>query len=222
MSPNAAPRNHAHHSYSLQMRLMRWGKFALPVVAVALGVAIFYLAQVEVGKNVIPIGPSTEVIPEEIDSVSMTNARFSGRDNRNRNFTVTADEARQKSSDSTIIHLKHPKADLDLTDGRLVAIHADSGIFVRSDQLLNLAGEVTLSDNRGFEFHTDSASIDLGRNTASGNAPVAGRGPSGDITSEGFRVLDDGNRVIFTGKTSLTFTVADNGDGSQSNGAESP
>jgi lipopolysaccharide export system protein LptC len=222
MSPNAAPHNHAHHSYAVQTRLMRWGKFALPVIAVGLGVAIFYLAQVEVGKNVIPIGPSTEVIPEEIDSVSMTNARFSGRDNRNRNFTVTADEARQRTSDSTIIHLKHPKADLDLTDGRLVAIHADSGIFVRSDQLLNLAGEVTLSDNRGFEFHTDSASIDLGRNTASGNAPVAGRGPSGDIVSEGFRVLDDGNRVIFTGKTSLTLTVADNGDGSQNNGAESP
>ena len=222
MSPNAAPHNHAHHRFVVQTRLMRWGKFALPVIAVGLGVAIFYLAQVEVGKNVIPIGPSTEVVPEEIDSVSMTNARFSGRDNRNRNFTVTADEARQRTSDSTIIHLKHPKADLDLTDGRLVAIHADSGIFVRSDQLLNLAGEVTLSDNRGFEFHTDSASIDLGRNTASGDAPVAGRGPSGAIVSEGFRVLDDGNRVIFTGKTSLTVTVADSAEDSQNNGAETP
>ncbi len=222
MSPNIAPRNHAHHSYAVQMRLMRWGKFALPLIAVGLGVAIFYLAQVEVGKNQVLVGSDTEVIPEEIDSVSMTNARFSGRDSRNRNFTVTADEARQKSSDSAIIHLTHPKADLDLTDGRLVAIHADSGIFVRSDQLLNLAGEVTLSDNRGFEFHTDSASIDLGRNTASGDAPVAGRGPSGDIVSEGFRVLDDGNRVIFTGKTSLTLTVADNGDDSQNNGAETP
>lgn len=222
MSPNAAPRNHAHHRFVVQTRLMRWGKFLLPVIAVGLGVAIFYLARVEGGKHLIVIGPTTEVVPEEIDSVSMTNARFSGRDSRNRSFTVTADEARQRSSDSEIIHLKHPKADLDLTGGRLVAIHADSGIFVRNDQLLNLAGEVTLSDNRGFEFHTDSASIDLGRHTASGDAPVAGRGPSGDIVSEGFRVLDDGNRVIFTGKTSLTLTVADNGDGLQNNGAETP
>jgi lipopolysaccharide export system protein LptC len=222
MSPHAAPRNDAHHRYVVQTRLMRWGKYFLPVIAVGLGVAIFYLAQVEVGKNVVLIGPTTEVVPEEIDSVSMTNARFSGRDNRNRNFTVTADEARQRTSDSTIIHLKHPKADLDLTGGRLVAIHADSGIFVRNDQLLNLAGEVTLSDNRGFEFHTDSASIDLGRHTASGDAPVAGRGPSGDITAEGFRVLDDGDRVIFTGKTSLTVTVANNGDDPQNNGAETP
>ena len=56
MSPTAAPRNHAHHRYAVQMRLMRWGKFVLPVVAVGLGVAIFYLARVEAGKNVIPIG----------------------------------------------------------------------------------------------------------------------------------------------------------------------
>lgn len=198
---------------------MRWGKFALPVVAIGLGVAIFYLAQVEVGKNLLQIGPDTEIVPEEIDSVSMTNARFSGRDSRNRNFTVTAEEARQKTTDSTVIHLKKPKADLDLTNGRLVAVHAESGIYVRSDQLLNLAGDVTLSDNRGFEFHTDAASIDFGRNIASGDAPVTGRGPSGDITSQGFRVLDDGDRVIFTGRTSLSLTVADNGSepgGSQS------
>jgi lipopolysaccharide export system protein LptC len=201
---------------------MRWGKFLLPVIAVGLGVAIFYLARVEGGKHLIVIGPTTEVVPEEIDSVSMTNARFSGRDSRNRSFTVTAEEARQRSSDSTIIHLKHPKADLDLTGGRLVAIHADSGIYVRNDQLLNLAGEVTLSDNRGFEFHTDSASIDLARNTASGDAPVAGRGPSGNIVSEGFRVLDDGNRVIFTGKTSLTLTVAGSGDDLLNNAVETP
>jgi len=35
-------------------------------------------------------------------------------------------------------------------------------------------------------------------------------------------VLDDGDRVLFTGKTSLTVTVANNGDGSQTNGAETP
>jgi lipopolysaccharide export system protein LptC len=222
MGPATPHRNPAHHSHAPRARLVRWGKFALPVVAVGLGIAIFYLAQVEVGKNLLLIGPSTEVTPEEIDSVSMTNARFSGRDSRNRSFTVTAEEARQRTADSTIIHLTHPKADLDLTNGRLVAVHAESGIFVRNDQLLNLAGEVTLSDNRGFEFHTESASIDFDRNIASGDAPVAGRGPSGDITSEGFRVLDDGDRVIFTGKTSLTVIVADNGEAAQTDGATTP
>ena len=136
---------------------MRWGKFALPVVAIALGVAIFYLARVEVRKIQVLIGSDTDVRPEPIDSVSMINARFSGRDNRNRSFTVTAETAQQKDSDSTIIHLVQPKADVDLTGGRLVAIRADSGIYVRSDQLLNLAGKVTVSDNRGFEFHTTTA-----------------------------------------------------------------
>jgi len=206
----------------MQSRLVRWGKFSLPVVAIGLGVAIFYLAQVEVGKNLLLIGPDTEVTPETIDSISMENARFSGRDDRNRSFTVTAKTARQKSADSPIIHLIQPKADLDLTGGRQVAIQAESGILVRSDQMLNLAGDVTVSDNRGFEFHTTSASIDLGRHTAAGDAPVTGSGPSGDITSEGFRVLDDGDRVFFTGKTNLTLTVADETAGAQEDGSATP
>jgi lipopolysaccharide export system protein LptC len=222
MTPAAAPRHVPHSRYAVPNRWVRWGKFALPVVAIGLGIAIFYLARVEVRKFTVFIGPDTEIMPEEIDSISMENARFSGRDDRNRSFTVTADKARQKSSDSTIIHLVQPKADLDLTDGRQVAIRAVSGIYVRGDQLLNLAGDVTVSDNRGFEFRTSSASVDLGKHTATGDAPVTGRGPSGDITSEGFQVLDDGDRVIFTGKTNLTVTTTNDIIGANSAKSETP
>lgn len=222
MSEAAMTRPALHHSYAMQNRLVRWGKFALPVFAIALGFGIFRLAQVEQRGNLIYIGEGTEITPETIDSISMQNARFSGRDDRNRSFTVTAETARQRSADSPIVHLVRPKADLDLTDGRLVAIHAESGIFVRSDQMLNLAGDVTLSDNRGFEFHTTSASVDLERHTAVGDAPVTGRGPSGDVASEGFQVLDEGDRVLFTGKTRLTLTVPDDAVAAPDNGSETP
>lgn len=201
---------------------MRWGKFALPVIAIALGFGIFRLAQVEQKAIRVLIGGETEIITETIDSITMENARFAGRDDRNRSFTVTAKKAQQKSADSPIIHLVQPKADLDLSGGRLVAIHAQSGIYVRSDQMLNLAGDVTVSDNRGFEFHTTSASIDLGRHTATGDAPVTGSGPSGDITSEGFRVFDDGDRVMFTGKTNLSVTVADGEAGAPADSLATP
>jgi lipopolysaccharide export system protein LptC len=220
MTPAHASRLHSR--YAVPSRWVRWGKFALPVVAVGLAVAIFYLGRVEYRKSLLPIGQDTEVVPEQIDSVSMTNARFAGRDNRNRSFTVTAEKAQQKDSDSTIIHLVQPKADVDLTGGRLVAFRAESGIYVRDDQLLNLAGDVTMSDNRGFEFHTTSASVDLGQHTATGDAPVTGSGPSGDITSEGFRVLDDGDRVLFTGKTNLTVTTVNDITGATSAGTDTP
>jgi len=222
MTPATAPRHITHSRYAVPSRWVRWGKFALPVVAVALGVAIFYLARVEVRKIQVLIGYDTAITTEPIDSVSMINARFSGRDNRNRSFTVTAEKAQQKDSDSTVIHLVQPKADVDLTGGRQVAIRAESGIYMRSDQLLNLAGNVTVSDNRGFEFHTTSARVDLGGHTAAGDEPVTGRGPSGDITSAGFRVLDDGDRVLFTGKTNLTVTTANDILGSESAGSETP
>jgi lipopolysaccharide export system protein LptC len=210
-----------HHNYAMQNRLVRWGKFALPVVAVGLGVVIFYLAQIERENIVLPF-PEVPETTEEIDSISMANARFSGRDDRNRSFTVTAEKAQQKSADSTIVHLVRPKGNLDLTDGRQVAIQAESGIYLRGDKMLNLAGDVTLSDNRGFKFHTTSASIDLDRHLAAGDAPVTGSGPSGDIAAEGFRVLEDGDRVLFTGRTNLTLTATGDAAGGQTGGAETP
>jgi lipopolysaccharide export system protein LptC len=38
---------------------------------------------------------------------------------------------------------------------------------------------------------------------ASGDKPVTGQGPVGTIRSAGFRILERGKRVIFTGKSRL-------------------
>jgi lipopolysaccharide export system protein LptC len=205
---SAAARTPRHRHFVIRTRLARWAMFALPALAVILGIAIFRQAQIEHPKTRVPIGDA-EVMPEAIDSISMENARFTGRDDRNRSFTVTAEIARQKSSDSDVVLLQHPKADLALASGREVAIDAESGVFVRTGRQLQLSGEIHLSDNRGFEFHTTSAHVDLGQNTASGDAPVEGHGPEGKIVAEGFRVLEDGDRVVFTGKTRLTVTPAE-------------
>jgi len=38
---------------------------------------------------------------------------------------------------------------------------------------------------------------------AAGSDPVQGHNDTSDINSEGFRILDDGDVIIFTGKTLL-------------------
>ena len=50
---------------------------------------------------------------------------------------------------------------------------------------------------------TKSARVDVSANTAEGHDPVSGHGPSGDIAAQGFRVLDKGNTIIFTGTSNL-------------------
>ena len=55
---------------------------------------------------------------------------------------------------------------------------------------------------------TERAHVDLANKTAEGHDPVAGHGPSGDITAQGFRILDKGDTIIFTGRSHLLLKAA--------------
>ena len=70
-------------------------------------------------------------------------------------------------------------------------------------QLLDLFGDVNLVHENGTRFVTNTAHVDVAADSAEGNDPVTGHGPSGDITAQGFRVLDKGNTIVFTGKSNL-------------------
>ena len=79
-----------------------------------------------------------------------------------------------------------------------------TGTYQPQPQLLDLYGDVELYQDRGNEFHTDSARIDVANGTAKSDEPVTGHGPFGHVTAEGFTMLDRGAVIQFTGKTNLT------------------
>jgi lipopolysaccharide export system protein LptC len=102
-----------------------------------------------------------------------------------------------------MIDLAFPKADITLRSGVWLALSAETGLFNRKQQVLNLRGGVTLFHDMGYELRTPSADIFMKRGIASGDQPVTGQGPIGTIRSAGFRILDGGKRVLFTGKSRL-------------------
>ncbi len=69
--------------------------------------------------------------------------------------------------------------------------------------MLDLKGGVIMFHDMGYEFHTPRASIDMANRSARGDSPVQGQGPFGQISAAGFRLLENGERIIFTGKTRL-------------------
>ncbi len=184
-------------------RLARVGKIALPIFVLGLVVLLYFWSRVNLDVIRIQIGDS-ELAPQEIDSISMANARFAGTDSENRSFVVTARMATQEPGQEDVLQLQQPKADIVLAGGARVTIDADSGTFRRDAKLLDLAGKVTLVHDEGFEVRTTRARIDLDGNSASGDAPVVGHGPDGDIAAEGFRVTDDGANILFSGRSRMT------------------
>ena len=64
--------------------------------------------------------------------------------------------------------------------------------------LLLLSGGVSLYHDNGFEIHTESATMNVETKVAEGSDPVTGHGPWGTLAGGGFRVEDEGRRVILT------------------------
>ena len=140
----------------------------------------------------------------EARNLRMVAPRYTGIDRDNRPYVLTASAATQASGADDIISLEVPKADMTTNSGNWVEITGYTGTYQPQPQLLDLYGNVELYQDRGNEFHTDSARLDIANGTALGDQPVTGQGPFGHVTAEGFSMQDRGAVINFTGKTNLT------------------
>jgi lipopolysaccharide export system protein LptC len=77
--------------------------------------------------------------------------------------------------------------------------------------MLDLFGRVTMTRTDGYVVETEEARINLKTGGAEGNKTVVGHGPAGTLRSDGFRIVDKGQTVMFTGKARMTIN-ADNAD----------
>ena len=77
------------------------------------------------------------------------------------------------------------------------------GKFNKANQLLEISGDVTFSDKQSFTFNTSEAEMDFKKKVLLGHKKVTGGKKNSRITSEGFKILNKGNKIIFTGKSKL-------------------
>jgi lipopolysaccharide export system protein LptC len=140
----------------------------------------------------------------EDGALRMIKARYVGTSSSNQPFTVTAAEAVQPESGSDVVLLKDLMADLFGEGERWYAIRAREGLFQRPQQLLDLAGDVTLFSDQGHEMHTETAHVDLKNGIAEGDQPISGQGPFGLLSAVGFRAVQADNTIFFKQRVKLT------------------
>jgi lipopolysaccharide export system protein LptC len=188
-----------HNRYSIFVGFM---KVLLPALAAALMLLVVAWPQFTIDDGGFRLSVS-KLAPDQADSLTMLNARFDGLDEKDRPYTLTADMATQSDSDEDLVELELPKADITLEDGTWLALTARSGEYRQQSRILDLAGSVSLFHDQGFELRTEAARVDFAKGLAEGAQPVQGQGSAGFIEAEGFRVLDRGARIIFTGKAHM-------------------
>lgn len=186
-------------SYSRFVVLMR---VALPVSAAAIVALVIALPQLTQKPEGFRLGVSKITI-HDTGGQQIVNPRFSSTDSNQRPFNLTADTAFQQKDDPNLVDLAFPKADLTAKAGTWMAISAETGMFNRQSEVLDLKGAISLFHDSGYELKTTVAQIDMAAGTAKGDVPISGHGPGGTVNGSGFRILERGKTMIFTGKSKM-------------------
>lgn len=197
-----APRAHTRRADDRYSRRVVLLKRLLPVLGVMLVILVavwprlgLLLESVRLGFPVIDLREAREL--------RMLNPRYAGLDRFNRPYVVTATVGRQVPNRDDLASLARPRAEITTRGGDLVVVTAATAIYQSEAQLLDLFDDVNIVHENGTRFVTKAAHVDVSAGTADGHDPVSGRGPSGDIDAQGFRILDKGDRIIFTGTANL-------------------
>lgn len=205
----AARRLSAHgRAYSFFVRI---AKYTLPAAALVLmGVVIARLHHDPLQDQIANLSQEEKTVPGQSELIG---ARYEGVDEKGQPFVLTADKAQRvmpengaPAEDAETVDLVRPRADIS-AGARPLSLSADEGRYAQQNQQLELKGQVILSDDRGNALQLQKVDVDLQNRALQSTSPVTGRGPDGMIDAEGLRLEDGGEKVIFTGRTTLTLPM---------------
>jgi len=144
----------------------------------------------------------------EARELRMINPRYAGTDRDGRPFVITAAVGRQVPQRQDVMSLDQPVANVQSHSGAKIVVTSDTGVYQTQTQFLDMFGNVTLKHENGSTFLTSAARVDAANDAAQGSAPIEGHGPQGDVSGQGFQIIDKGDIVVFTGQSNLLLKAA--------------
>jgi lipopolysaccharide export system protein LptC len=174
----------------------RWVKtlrILLPVSALGVLAAVFFWPATQQEK-IVPL-------PAELPQVTMEKPHFSGTDNANQPFSITANRAQQLPQRLAVVDLEALEATMALNSGTKLSGAAKIGRFDQEKRRLWLGGDVQINDSRGNRFAAPELNVDIPANIIWTDKPVRVAGTFGTIEGEGFRSYHGGKLVMITGRS---------------------
>ncbi len=173
-------------------RLVRWTKIALPS---AVGVLIAVLAFGPLGKQ----GEVSFILDKKkVDNASermrVETARYTGTDNEGRRFTMIADSAVQRNSDTPLVELKGLLAELGLARGPL-RVAAPDGQYNIDTQIVRISGPVSVAGPDQYRLATRDVTVDLKQKRLASAGRVSGAMRLGTFEAGRLRA-DLGQRTV--------------------------
>ena len=142
---------------------------------------------------------------EEVSSTTQVLKKplFMGLDKKQQPFIISAQKATRFTSSDNIFNLDKPNGEIE-TNSEKFYIYGNTGVFDNNDQTLLINGDVEFTNKNSMKFETSVAKFDFKKQILMGNESVIGRKKDSIIKSEGFKIINKENKVIFLGKSYLT------------------
>ena len=186
---------------------MTYSKFIKTIKFIFLAISILMLVLIVINnrQNQIKIVGEKFSYSEKIDgSINQVLVKpiFMGLNKKEQPFKVTASKATRFKEESNTFYLENPVGEI-LIDNDKYFLSGNSGIYDKNIQELKINGDVKFNNNLDLKFSTTEVLFDFKDQILFGEKAVSGYRNNSKIDSQGIKILNKENKIIFTGKTKL-------------------
>jgi lipopolysaccharide export system protein LptC len=192
LSADAVRRVQALARWRKRSQLVHFYRRALPATMIAL--VLFGLGWVAV-RALMSLGLGGEAI----GTIHLLHPTFYGRNERGERYILRAAEAVRAGDNPDRIALSQPKLWEYSTAPQPETVSSATGVYHEKEKLLDLFGHVQASDGAGNHFASETAYVNMRRNSVVGQTAAFASGPQGTISASSYAIYDKGQHVIFTG-----------------------
>ena len=186
---------------------MTYSKFIKTIKFIFLAISIIMLVLIIINnrQNQIKVVGEKFSYTEKIDgSINQVLVKpiFMGLDKKEQPFKVTASKATRFKEESNTFYLENPVGEI-LIDNDKYFLSGNNGIYDKNIQELKINGDVKFNNNLDLKFSTTEVLFDFKDQVLFGEKAVSGYRNNSKIDSQGIKILNKENKIIFTGKTKL-------------------
>ncbi|WP_379548439.1 LPS export ABC transporter periplasmic protein LptC [Qipengyuania sp. DSG2-2] len=136
------------------------------------------------------------------ERLRVDNAMVRGSDSQGRPFSLTADEAVQRSTKEGILRLDDMVARIQLPEGP-ASLRAPNGRYLIRDDVVDVDGTLRLTAADGYRLAANGVSIDLDARELVGSGGVSGEIPAGTFSADALRIDLPERTVTLTGNARM-------------------
>ena len=186
---------------------MTYSKFIKTIKFVFLGISILMLLLIVINnrQSQIKIVGDKFSYSEKIDgSINQILVKpiFMGLNKKEQPFKVTASKATRFKEETDTFYLENPIGEI-LIDNDKYYLSGNNGVYDKNIQELKINGDVKFNNNLDLKFSTTEVFFDFKKQVLFGDKAVSGYRNNTKIDSQGIKILNKENKIIFTGKTKL-------------------